>query len=54
MAALLCVIGLLTASVIMLTWRLYRLEKAHYNLARIKLLEYYKTVPIFKGLEHDE
>jgi hypothetical protein len=54
MLPLLIVIGSLTASVIMLTWRLYLLEKAQYNLARMKFLEYYKDVPLFQGIDRDE
>ena len=54
MLPLLIVIGSLTVSVSLLTWRLYQLEKAQHSLARIKFLEYYKDVPLFHGIDRDE
>ena len=54
MQPLLIVIGLLTAAVIKLTWRLYMFERAQFRIELKRRLDYYKSVPIFHGIDRDE
>jgi hypothetical protein len=54
MELLIGIISLLTAVVIMLTWRLYRLEQTQYKLMRMQILNAYKDVPLFYGIDRDE
>ena len=54
MELLIGIISLLTAVVIMLTWRLYRLEQTQYRLMRMQILNAYKDVPLFYGIDRDE
>jgi len=53
MQLLIASIALLAAVVILLTWRLYKLEQEYLKLARLKLLTYYKDVSIFTGNDHE-
>jgi hypothetical protein len=50
---LLIVIGLLTTVVAMLTWRIYLLEREQIRAERRRILEAYKTVPLFTGNDRE-
>jgi hypothetical protein len=54
MELLIGIIALLTAVVILLTWRLYKLEQTQYKLMRMQILNAYKDVPLFQGIDPHE